>query len=252
MVEHINAKVVAAQAAGQPVISVDTKKKELVGNDKNGGTDYRPKGDPQRVKVHDFEDKQLGKVAPYGVYDISANAGWVPKAKPSSTAVGITSDTAQFAVASIRSWLERMGRARYPKATELNITADGGGSNGSRVRLWKVELQKLADETRLTLNVHHYPPGTSKWNKIEHRLFCHITQNWRGKPLTDRAAIVELIGATTTKNGLKVECALDERTYEKGIKVSDAEMASLDIEGDAFHPEWNYAIRPRPDPNRSG
>ena len=241
--EHINAKVVAAQAAGQPVISVDTKKKELVGNYKNGGTDYRPKGDPQRVKVHDFEDKQLGKVVPYGVYDVSANAGWV--------SVGITSDTAQFAVASIRNWLDRMGHERYPKASELTITADGGGSNGSRVRLWKVELQKLADETGLTLNVHHYPPGTSKWNKIEHRLFCHITQNWRGKPLTDRAAIVELIAGTTTKTGLKVECALDEGTYEKGIKVSDAEMASLDIQGDAFHPEWNYTIRPRTALNRS-
>ena len=242
--EHINWHVVAAQAAGQPVISVDTKKKELVGNYKNGGTDYRPKGKPARVKVHDFEDKQLGKVAPYGVYDIGANSGWV--------SIGISSDTAQFAVASIRGWLNRMGRARYPDATELTITADGGGSNGSRVRLWKVELQKFADETGLTLNVHHYPPGTSKWNKIEHRLFCHITQNWRSKPLVDRAAIVELIAATTTKTGLKVECALDERTYEKGIKVSAAEMATLDITGDAFHPEWNYTIRPRPALNRSG
>ena len=215
----------------------------LVGNYKNDGTDYRPKGDPQRVKVHDFEDKQLGKVVPYGVYDVSANAGWV--------SLGITSDTAQFAVASIRNWLDRMGHERYPKASELTITADGGGSNGSRGRLWEVELQKLADETGLTLNVHHYPPGTSKWNKIEHRLFCHITQNWRGKPLTDRAAIVELIAGTTTKTGLKVECALDEGTYEKGIKVSDAEMASLDIQGDAFHPEWNYTIRLRTALNRS-
>ena len=235
--EHINTKVVAAHWAGQPVISVDTKKKELVGNYKNGGTDYRPKGCPQRVKVHDFEDKELGKVAPYGVYDVGANTGWV--------SVGISSDTAQFAVASIRRWHEQMGCQRYPDATELTITADGGGSNGSRVRLWKVELQKLADETGLTLNVHHYPPGTSKWNRIEHRLFCHITQNWRGKPLTDRAAIVDLIASTTTKTGLKVACVLDERTYEKGIKVSDAEMAALDIEGDAFHPEWNYTIKPR-------
>jgi hypothetical protein len=235
--EHINAKVVAAQAQGQPVISVDTKKKELVGNFKNGGSDYRAKGDPRRVNVHDFEDKELGKVVPYGVYDVTANAGFV--------SVGVTSDTAEFAVQSIRTWLERMGRARYPKMKELTITADCGGSNGARVRLWKVELQKFADETRLTLNVHHYPPGTSKWNRIEHRLFCHITQNWRGRPLTDRVTIVELIGATTTRAGLKVECALDTRTYEKGIKIRDADMDTLDISGDAFHPEWNYTIRPR-------
>jgi hypothetical protein len=235
--EYINAKVVAAQAKRQPVISVDTKKKELVGNFKNGGTDYRPKGDPRRVNVHDFEDKRLGKVVPYGIYDVTANAGFV--------SVGITSDTAEFAVQSIRCWRERMGRQRYPKAQELTITADCGGSNGARVRLWKVELQKLADETGLVLHVHHYPPGTSKWNKIEHRLFCHITQNWRGRPLTDRVAVVELIGATTTKAGLKVECALDPRTYQKGIRISDAEMKRLDITGDTFHPEWNYTIRPR-------
>jgi hypothetical protein len=235
--EYINKNVVAAQVKQQPVISVDTKKKELVGNFKNGGTDYRPKGDPRRVNVHDFEDKQLGKVVPYGVYDVAANAGFV--------SVGITSDTAEFAVQSIRCWRERMGRRSYPKARELMITADCGGSNGARVRLWKVELQKLADETGLVLRVHHYPPGTSKWNRIEHRLFCHITQNWRGRPLTDRVAVVELIGATTTKAGLKVECALDTRTYQKGIKVSDAEMQSLDITGDTFHPEWNYTIRPR-------
>jgi Rhodopirellula transposase DDE domain len=235
--EHINTKVVAAQAAGQPVISVDTKKKELVGNFKNAGSDYRPKGDPQRVNVHDFADKELGKAVPYGVYDVAANAGFV--------SVGITNDTAEFAVEAIRNWLERMGRKRYPKARELTITADCGGSNGARVRLWKVELQKLADETGLVLHVHHYPPGTSKWNKIEHRLFCHITQNWRGRPLTDRLAIVELIGATTTKGGLNVECALDTRTYEKGIKVSDAEMQRLHITGDDFHPEWNYTIKPR-------
>jgi hypothetical protein len=235
--EHINAKVRAAQAAGEPVISVDTKKKELVGNYKNGGTDYRPKGDPARVKVHDFEDKKLGKVAPYGVYDVTSDEAWV--------SVGITADTAQFAVQSIRTWLHRMGRARYPKARKLLITADCGGSNGARVRLWKLELQKLADETGLTLEVHHYPPGTSKWNKIEHRLFCRITQNWRGRPLADRMTVVELIGATTTKTGLKVACALDERTYEKGVKVSKAEMAALDIAGDEFHPEWNYTIKPR-------
>ena len=236
--EHINKKVLAAQGAGEPVISVDTKKKELVGAYKNGGTDYRPMGDPLRVKVHDFEDKRLGKVAPYGVYDVTADEAWV--------SVGITADTAQFAVQSIRTWLHRMGRARYPVANKLLITADCGGSNGARVRLWKVELQKLADETGLTLEVCHYPPGTSKWNKIEHRLFCRITQNWRGRPLTDRMTVVELIGATTTRTGLKVECALDERTYEKGVKVSNAEMAALDIVGDPFHPQWNYTIKPRP------
>jgi hypothetical protein len=232
--EYINAEVVAAQAAGQPVISVDTKKKELVGNYRNGGSDWQPKGDPKRVKVHDFK---LGKVAPYGVYDIAADAGWV--------SVGITHDTAEFAVASIRTWFERIGRARYPKARALTITADCGGSNGARVRLWKVELQKLADETGLTITVRHYPPGTSKWNKIEHRLFCRITQNWRGRPLTDRATIIELIAATTTKTELKVESALDTRVYEKGIKVSNAEMKLLDIRADAFHPEWNYSVIPR-------
>jgi len=218
--EYINTKVVAAQARQQPVISVDTKKKELIGNFRNGGTDYRPKGDPLRVSVHDFEDKKLGKVVPYGVYDVTANAGFV--------SVGITSDTAEFAVQSIRCWLDRMGRARYPQARELTITADCGGSNGARVRLWKVELQKLADETGLVIHVHHYPPGTSKWNKIEHRLFCHITQNWRGRPLANRFAVVELIGATTTKTGLKVESVLDTRSYRKGIKVSKAAMKSLD------------------------
>ena len=235
--EHINAQVIAAQAARQPVISVDTKKKELVGNYKNGGTDYRPKGTPRRVKVHDFEDKELGKVAPYGVYDVTANDGWVN--------VGITADTAEFAVQSIRLWHQRMGHARYPDATELTITADGGGSNGSRVRLWKVELQKLADELSLTIKVMHYPPGTSKWNKIEHRMFCHITQNWRGKPLESRMAVVELIAATTTMTGLRIESALDTRTYEKGIKISAADMSALNITGDPFHPEWNYTIRPR-------
>jgi hypothetical protein len=234
--EHLNAKVVAAQVAGQPVVSVDTKKKERVGEFKNGGSDYRPKGDPRRVKVHDFEDKALGKVVPYGVYDVAADEGWV--------SVGITADTAEFAVASIRTWLARMGRERYPQLRELTITADCGGSNGARVRLWKRELQRFADEAGLVLHIHHYPPGTSKWNKIEHRLFCRITQNWRGRPLTDRLAVVELIGATTTKTGLKVECALDPRIYQKGVKVSDAEMASLNITGDDFHPEWNYTIQP--------
>jgi hypothetical protein len=235
--DYINTEVCVAQAANQPVVSVDTKKKELVGNYRNGGTDYRPKGDPKRVKTHDFEDKELGKVAPYGVYDIAANTGWV--------SVGITHDTAEFAVSAIRTWLEKMGRQRYPDARELTITADCGGSNGARVRLWKIELQKLADATGLAIKVHHYPPGTSKWNKIEHRMFCHITQNWRSRPLTDRAAVVELIAATTTKTGLRIESALDTRTYEKGIKVSDAEMKRLDIRGDTFHPEWNYKITPR-------
>ena len=235
--DYINTKIIAAQADGQPVISVDTKKKELIGNYKNGGTDYRPEGDPLRVKVHDFIDQELGKVAPYGIYDIAANAGFV--------SLGITSDTAEFAVQSIRTWIAQVGRVRYPSMRELTITADCGGSNGVRVRLWKTQLQKLSDETNLTIRVLHYPPGTSKWNRIEHRMFCHITQNWRGRPLTDRLTVVELIGATTTKTGLTVTCVLDEATYEKGIKVSDAEMDMLDISGDAFHPDWNYTINPR-------
>ena len=235
--EHINAKVSAFQTAGQPVISVDTKKKELIGEYKNAGSDYRPQGSPIDVNVHDFADKELGKAIPYGVYDIGANAGCV--------SVGIDHDTAEFAVNAIRRWHETMGRERYPTCDRLMITADGGGSNGSRVRLWKTELQKLADETGLTISVCHYPPGSSKWNKIEHRLFCHVTQNWRGRPLTSRLAIVELIGATTTRTGLTVRCELDEKPYAKGVKVSDAEMAALNIKGDAFHPEWNYTISPR-------
>jgi len=214
--EYINAKVAAAMAAGQPVISVDTKKKELIGNYRNAGSDWRPKANPHRVKVHDFEDKSLGKVVPYGIYDVGANAGWV--------SLGITSDTAEFAVASIRTWIDRIGRPRYASMQELRITADCGGSNGARVRLWKTELQKLADATGLTLHINHYPPGTSKWNKIEHRMFCHITQNWRGQPLQSRATVIELIANTTTKTGLKVECALDERTYEKGIRISNDQM----------------------------
>ena len=217
--EHINAAALATQAAGQPVISIDTKKKELVGSYRNGGSDYRPEGCPDKVNVHDFVDKELGKAIPYGVYGIAANAGCV--------SVGIDNDTAQFSVNSIRRWLELMGRERYPDMRQLMITADGGGSNGSRVRLFKVELQKLADETGLTLQVCHYPPGTSKWNKIEHRLFCHITQTWRGKPLTSRETVVELIASTTTKTGLTVRCELDTRIYPKGIKVDDEEMATL-------------------------
>jgi Rhodopirellula transposase DDE domain len=235
--EHINAAVIATQAAGQPVISIDTKKKEPVGSYKNAGSDYRPEGCPEQVNVHDFVDKELGKVSPYGVYDIAANVGFV--------SVGIDHDTAQFSVNSIRRWLDVMGRERYPDISQLMITADGGGSNGSRVRLFKVELQNLADETGLTLQVCHYPPGTSKWNKIEHRLFCHITQNWRGKPLITRETVVELIASTTTRMGLTVRCELDTRSYPKGIKVSDAEMKTLNIKGNTFHPEWNYTISPR-------
>ena len=237
--EHINAAAIATQAAGQPVISIDTKKKELVGAYRNGGSDYRPEGCPDKVNVHDFVDKDLGKAIPYGVYDIAANAGCV--------SVGISNDTAQFAVNSIRRWLETMGHQRYPDMKQLMITADGGGSNGSRVRLFKIELQRLADETGLVVRVCHYPPGTSKWNKIEHRLFCHVTQTWRGKPLVSRETVVELIAATTTRTGLIVRCALDTRDYPKGIKVSDEEMNALNIKGDAFHPEWNYTISPRPD-----
>ena len=236
--EHINTQVAAFQAAGQPVISVDTKKKEMIGPYKNAGSDYRPKGCPEEVNVHDFVDKELGKAIPYGVYDIAANVGCV--------SIGIDHDTAEFAVNAVRRWRNTMGCERYPGTNRLMITADGGGSNGSRVRLWKVELQKLADETGVTIGVCHYPPGTSKWNKIEHRLFCHITQNWRGRPLTSRSAVVELIAATTTKKGLTVRCELNSNSYAKGLKVSDAEMAALNIEGDEFHPEWNYTIKPRP------
>jgi hypothetical protein len=238
--EHINTAVIATQAAGQPVISIDTKKKEPIGCYKNGGSDDRPEGCPDQVNVHDFVDKELGEVVPYGVYDIAANAGCV--------SVGIDHDTAQFSVNSIRRWLDVMGRERYPEMSQLMITADGGGSNGPRVRLFKVELQKLADETSLVLQVCHYPPGTSKWNKIEHRLFCHIAQTWRGKPLTNCQTVVELIASTTTRTGLVVRCELDTRTYPKGVQVTDAEMATLDIKGDTFHPEWNYTISPKVPP----
>ncbi|MGH6867537.1 MAG: ISAzo13 family transposase [Methylocella sp.] len=236
--QHINSQVLAFQAAGQPVISVDTKRKELIGEYKNSGSDYRASGRPDQVKVHDFVDKDLGKVAPYGIYDIATNTGWV--------SLGIDHDTAQFAVNAIRRWLEVVGGVRYPGSDKLLINADGGGSNGSRVRLWKLELQHLADETGLALQVCHYPPGTSKWNKIEHRMFCHITQNWRGKPLVSRLAVVELIAATTTKTGLTVRCELDENTYPTAIKVTDGEMASLNIDTDAWHPDWNYTIKPKP------
>jgi len=235
--EHINQQACQFQSWEQPVISVDTKKKELVGDFKNGGSDYRPAGCPDAVRTHDFIDKELGKAVPYGVYDVSANTGWVT--------VGIDHDTAEFAVNAIRLWWQNMGRQRYPNATTILVTADGGGSNGSRVRLWKIQLQKLADEIGISIKVCHYPPGTSKWNKIEHRLFCHISQNWRGKPLTSRLAIVELIAATTTTKGLTVKCELDTTLYEKGIKVTDDELATLNIEPDKFHPEWNYTIKPR-------
>ncbi len=234
---HINRQVVALQAAGQPVISVDTKKKELIGEYKNAGSDYRATGCPDTVRVHDFVDKDLGKVAPYGIYDVGANAGWV--------SVGIDHDTAAFAVNAIRRWYEAVGCSRYRNAGRLLITADGGGSNGSRVRLWKLELQKLADETGLILQVCHYPPGTSKWNKIEHRMFCHITQAWRGKPLVSRLAVVDLIAATTTKTGLTVRCELDENSYPKAIRVTEEEMATINIATDTWHPEWNYTISPR-------
>jgi hypothetical protein len=235
--EYINAQVQALQAAGEPVISVDTKKKELVGDFKNGGRELRPKGDPEAVRVHDFAIPDLGKVAPYGIYDIAANAGWI--------SLGITSDTAAFAVESIRRWWQTLGSTRYPNATRLLITADCGGSNGVRVRLWKTELQTLADQTGLAITVAHLPPGTSKWNRIEHRLFAFITQNWRGKPLLTHEVIIQLIASTSTTTGLNVQCRLDESTYEKGIKVSDAEFASLNITPADFHGDWNYTIAPR-------
>jgi len=235
---HIAETVKAAIATGQPAISVDTKKKELVGDFKNGGRDYRPAGSPEQVRVHDFIDPKLGRAAPYGVYDIADDKGWV--------SVGIDHDTAAFAVNAIRSWWTNMGRNRYADAHSLTITADGGGSNGSRVRLWKIELQKLADELGLTIAVLHLPPGTSKWNKIEHRLFSFISRNWRGRPLIDYRTIVQLIGATTSTTGLTVRCELDENLYPAGIKISDAEMAELDISPNDFHGEWNYTIKPRP------
>ena len=234
---HIDAAAAAALAAGEPVIAVDTKKKELVGDFKNGGREWRPKGTPEEVRMHDFALPELGRVSPYGVYDLAANAGWV--------SVGIDRDTASFAVATIRRWWLGAGRARYPAAQRLLITADGGGSNGSRVRLWKWELQHLADETGLTISVCHFPPGTSKWNKIEHRLFSFITQNWRGKPLVSYAVILNLIAATTTTTGLTVASYLDTASYPAGVKVSDAEMAALWLERDPFHGEWNYTLVPR-------
>ena len=237
---HINERVSAAITAGQPAISIDTKKKELVGEFKNAGREWHPKGSPPRVNTHDFPSMATGKAIPYGVYDIASNEGFVN--------VAITAETAQLAAASIQAWWEDLGRERYPDATSLQITADCGGGNGNRTRLWKVELQRLADETGLTIGVCHFPPGTSKWNKIEHRLFCHISHNWRGRPLTSYEVIINSIAATTTAAGLKVYARLDERDYPKKIQVPDAQLAAVNLTADDFHPEWNYSISPSPDP----
>jgi hypothetical protein len=237
---YINAAVTAAIADEQPAISVDTKKKELVGDFKNAGRELHRQGQPEPVRVHDFPIDGLGKVAPYGVYDIASNHGWIN--------LGIDADTGAFAVESIRRWWQRLGQTRYPHAKRLVVTADCGGSNGVRPRLWKRELQILADQTGLAITVAHLPPGTSKWNKIEHRLFAHITQNWRGKPLVSHQVIVQLIAATTTTKGLSVSCQLDQNLYPKGLKVSDAEMATLNIQPHDFHGDWNYTISPRHKP----
>ena len=234
--EYINKHVQSHQRRGQPVISVDTKKKEKVGDFKNGGQEWHQKGNPEKVRVYDFIDKKLGKVAPYGVYDLTKNNGWI--------SVGIDHDTAAFAVAAIGRWWQKMGYPAYSKASDLLITADSGGSNSSRSRLWKVELQKMANRTGLTITVCHFPPGTSKWNKIEHRMFSFITQNWRGKPLINHATIVNLIGSTKTKEGLKICCELDTKTYPKGIKVSDAELEKVKLKKHKFHGDWNYTIYP--------
>ena len=235
--EYIGRQVVALQKQFQPVISIDTKKKELIGEFLNAGREWAPAGEPVQVKVHDFIDKELGKAIPYGVYDLASNEGWV--------SVGIDHDTAQFAAASIRRWWREMGVLRFPKATKLMITADGGGSNSSRNRLWKIALQTLADELSLQLQVCHFPPGTSKWNKIEHRLFCFITKNWRGRPLVSYQTVVNLIASTTTETGLKVRAALDTSIYKTGIVVTDKELAGINLTPSTFHGEWNYTIRPR-------
>ena len=234
---YINERTVALQQSGQPVISVDCKKKELVGTFKNGGREWHPQGEPEQVHVHDFVDKELGKAIPYGVYDLSANAGWV--------SVGVDHDTAEFAVATIGRWWERIGKGMYPQATELQIMADGGGSNASRSRLWKMALQEFADATGLTIHVSHLPPGTSKWNKIEHRMFSFITLNWRGRPLVSHAVILSLIGSTTTQTGLRIQAALDPRPYPTKTKVSDADLHSVNLQRHEFHGEWNYTIQPR-------
>jgi len=235
--EHINRRVAALQRRGQPVISVDTKKKELVGNFRNVGREWRPAGAPLEVQVHDFQDAELGKAIPYGVYDLTNNEAWV--------SVGIDHDTAEFAVESILRWWRKMGSQRFPEARELLVTADSGGSNSARCRLWKVALQKFADHTGLKVHVCHFPPGTSKWNKIEHRLFCHITHNWRGQPLTTLQVIVQLIGRTQTRQGLKVKAALDRRRYPKGIKVPNDQLQAVQLHRATFHGDWNYTIAPR-------
>lgn len=235
--EHINRRVLACQRRGQPAVSVDTKKKEVLGNRKNAGRTYRPKGKPVEVDMHDFPDAKLGKAIPYGVYDLQRNEAWV--------SVGIDHDTSAFAVASIEQWWKRMGRKRYGNARQLLITGDSGGSNGHRNRLWKTELQGLADRTGLILEVCHFPPGTSKWNKIEHRLFCHITRNWRGVPLETHEIVVNLIGSTRTSEGLEVHAWLDERDYPKGCKVSDKELQEVHIRRNQFQGDWNYKIHPR-------
>ncbi|HEY3936273.1 MAG TPA: ISAzo13 family transposase [Bryobacteraceae bacterium] len=234
--EHLNAKVKWSLARHHPVISVDTRKKELIGNFKNNGRELRPKGQPEQVLVHDFIDRKLGRATPYGIYDIGRNAGWV--------SVGMDHDTAEFAVEAIRRWWRSMGRQAYPRSSRLLITADAGGSNGSRLRLWKVELQKLANETGMRIAVCHFPPGTSKWNKIEHRLFSYISQNWRGKPLISFQTVVSLIAATTTATGLKVHAELDPGAYQSGIKITDKEFETLKIRRDKFHGDWNYEILP--------
>jgi len=234
--QYINRRVLAFQDQGEPVVSIDTKKKELVGEFKNAGQEWEPQGNPVEVNVHDFPDKKLGKAIPYGVYDLASNEGWV--------SVGIDHDTARFAAASVRRWWQEMGAARFPGSTKLLITADGGGSNGSRNRLWKVALQELANALDQRLEICHFPPGTSKWNKIEHRLFSFITKNWRGRPLTSYQVIVNLIAHTTTKTGLLVRAALDTNHYETGIIVSDEELARVNISPAKFHGEWNYTIKP--------
>lgn len=236
--EHIHQQVKAFQACDQPIISVETKKKELIGDFKNPGRELRPKGDPVRVRVHDFELAEMGKVAPYGVYDQTQNMGWVN--------VGTDHDTAAFAVASIRRWWNTMGQQVYPNAQRLLITADSGGSHGYRTRLWKTELQKVANETGLEISVCHLPPGTSKWNKIEHRLFSYMSQNWRGKPLVSHEVMVNLIASTTTRTGLTVRCELDTNKYPKGIRITDKELKQVHIIRDPFHGEWNYTIKPHP------
>jgi len=234
---HINRQVRTFQEQGQPVVSVDTKKKELVGDFKNAGREWQPEGAPEEVRMYDFADKRLGKVIPRGVYDLTWDEGWV--------SVGVDHDTARFAAETLRRWWEEMGSQAYPEATRLLITADSGGSNGSRSRLWKVAVQDLADLLGFPISVCHFPPGTSKWNQIEHRMFCHLTQNWRGRPLVSRAVVVNLIGNTTTRTGLEIQAELDTNSYQTGIQVTDEELAAVRITRDEFHGEWNYTISPR-------